>query len=72
MKTMMGLRDALREKFDYEISAAVKRVSGGQAKDYAEYKQVCGRVQGLAKAYDLVDEVFKNLLDEGDDDADRK
>tara|TARA_R110000868_G_scaffold131686_1_gene341811 strand:+ start:370 stop:576 length:207 start_codon:yes stop_codon:yes gene_type:complete len=67
MKTMQDLRERLRHSLAQKMTDTVRRVSGGQARDFAEYKSVTGRIQGLNDALSLIDDEFKKLLDEGDD-----
>ena len=67
MRTMTDLRDRLKHTIAQKMTDTVRRVSGGQARDFAEYKSITGRIQGLNDALGVVDEEFKKLLNEGDD-----
>jgi len=64
MNSMMELRNALHERLNQKMLDASRKLAGGQARDYAEYKQATGRIRGLADAVSEIDVVFKNLLDE--------
>lgn len=63
----MDLRNSVKLSFDEKIAHSVQRISGGQARDFAEYKYNCGITQGLVRASELLDVAFKKLLDEEND-----
>ena len=67
MKSLMDLRNAIKASFDDRIAQSVQRISGGQARDFAEYRYNCGIMQGLLRASEVLDVAFKKLLDEEND-----
>jgi len=46
----------------------VRAVCNGQAKDYAEYKQMVGRLKGLAESAVAIQEAYDKLNSEDSDD----
>lgn len=44
----------LLENFDEEIEALTIAVTGGGAKDYAEYKWMCGRINAFRRSREIV------------------
>ena len=42
-------------------------LSGGSAQDYAEYKESCGVIRGLAAARREVEDLSRNYMDNEDD-----
>jgi len=65
MKTIF---DVLVEKFDSQIDLASQFLVGGGAKDFAEYREVCGRIRGLRLAIEETQALAKNQLESDDDD----
>jgi hypothetical protein len=68
MKTMRDLRDSIVRKLEAEGLKLSARIAGGSAGDFAEYKNMTGRIKGLSDAIDVVNEVFNKLLDEENDE----
>jgi hypothetical protein len=65
---MRTVFDVMIEKFAaLEASASSFLVSGG-AKDFAEYREVCGRIRGLRLAIDETQALAKHHLEDKDDD----
>ena len=42
-------------------------LAGGQAKDYAEYRQLCGHIRGLEAAEQLIIDLAKRREQDADD-----
>ena len=63
MKTVF---DVLIGTFETQISQAQESLGGGAAKDYAEYREVCGRIRGLRLAIYEVQTLAKNVETEDD------
>lgn len=68
MNSMRELRDAIRAKLDEQIASKTASIATGSLTDHAAYKNATGRIAGLKDARETVDEVFKKLLNEDDDD----
>ncbi len=65
---IMELRDRARTEIAREMHKVADRVTSGSAKDYAEYRQMVGRIQGMRDGLAVIDGVFNKLLDEGDEE----
>jgi hypothetical protein len=63
---LMQVREKARAEIAREMQKVADRVTAGSARDYAEYRQMVGRIQGMKDGLTVVDEVFNKLLDEGD------
>jgi len=64
---MANMLDVLNKKLDEQVKQLVDVVSGGGAKTYDHYKELCGTIRGLQTAqYELADLVRKTK--EYDDD----
>lgn len=61
MKTVLGVRDALRKKIAERARRVSDELSSGQASDYAAYMRRVGRIQGHHDALDCIEEVFKEI-----------
>ena len=64
MKTVF---DVLIGAFETQISQAQESLGDGAAKDYAEYREVCGRIRGLRLAIYEVQALAKNQRESDDD-----
>jgi hypothetical protein len=58
------LNEAIREKID-SVSEAL---ASGSAKDYPEYRELCGLIRGLEHALREVNDLSRKFLDEDNDD----
>ena len=57
---MANLLEVLNKKLDEQVKQLVDVVSGGGAKTYDHYKELCGTIRGLQTAqYELADLVRK-------------
>lgn len=66
--SMVQFRDAIRDEIAKQMQATANKIASGKAADYAEYRQSVGRVAGGKDAMDAVDDVFKRMFNDGDED----
>ena len=59
--------DVLEEKLTELQKQQEGFVSGGSAQDYAEYKESCGVIRGLAHARREIQDLSRNYMEEDDD-----
>jgi hypothetical protein len=59
--------DVLIMKFEEDISSATDFLVNGGAKDFAEYREVTGRIRGLRLAIEATKDLSRSQLE--DDDA---
>ena len=60
--------DVLIEKFEEDVASSADFLINGGAKDYAEYREVAGRVRGLRLAIQSTKDLSRSQMDEEDDD----
>lgn len=60
--------DVLIEKFEEDIASSADFLINGGAKDYAEYREVVGRVRGLRLSVQSTKDLSRSQMDEEDDD----
>jgi len=58
--------DLLRGKYQEEIAAKVEFLASGNAKDYADYRHICGVIRGLRTADEVLIDLAKRLEHEDD------
>jgi hypothetical protein len=64
---MANMLEVLNKKLDEQVKQLVDVVSGGGAKTYDHYKELCGTIRGLQTAqYELADLVRKTKEYEDD------
>ena len=64
---MANMLEVLNKKLDDQVKQLVDVVSGGGAKTYDHYKELCGTIRGLQTAqYELADLVRKTKEYEDD------
>ena len=64
---MANMLEVLNKKLDEQVKQLVDVVSGGGAKTYDHYKELCGTLRGLQTAqYELADLVRKTTEYEDD------
>lgn len=51
----------LLETFEEEIDSLTIAITSGGAKDYAEYKEMCGRIQAFRRSREIV-QTMERLL----------
>ncbi len=59
--------DVLIEKFEEDIASSADFLINGGAKDYAEYREVVGRVRGLRLAVQSTKDLSRSQDEEDDD-----
>ena len=59
--------DVLEEKLTELQKQQEGFVSGGSAQDYAEYKESCGVIRGLATARREIQDLSRNYMEDSDD-----
>lgn len=64
---IMDIRDRLRRGISERMGKISDDTVRGSAGDFAEYRRLCGRHQGLRDALEVVDAVFKKLIDDQDE-----
>jgi hypothetical protein len=64
MKTVF---DVLIGKFEEDLASSTQFLVGGGAKDFSEYREVCGRVRGLRFAIEETQAFAKNFQENDDD-----
>ena len=57
----------LRAKIDDKITQLQEHVSYGNVPDFAEYKKLCGEVQGLLTARSYINDLQERLKDSDDE-----
>ena len=62
----MDAFDLLRAQIKEEVEAMGASLSAGNAKDYAEYQYLCGKIRGLLIAQDLIIDL-KERMETSDD-----
>jgi len=59
--------DVLKDKIDDNISSAQSFLSGGSAKDFADYREVVGLIRGLEASKSYIEDLAKNYMENDDD-----
>jgi hypothetical protein len=59
--------DVLKGKIDDNISSAQSFLSGGSAKDFADYREVVGLIRGLEASKSYIEDLAKNYMEDDDD-----
>ena len=59
--------DVLLDKFTAHIGAVAESLISGAAKDYAEYRELCGLIRGLETAKREVTDLAQYQLESDDD-----
>jgi len=59
--------DVLIEKFEEDIASSADFLINGGAKDYAEYREVVGRVRGLRLSVQSTKDLSRSQDEEDDD-----
>jgi len=62
------LLEALGEKNQQEVDSIVRVLVKGVAKDYAEYKELCGKIRGLMIAQDHIEDLLRANREDGDNE----
>ena len=59
--------DVLLEKHEEDVASSTQFLASGGPKDYAEYKEVVGRIRGLQLAIQTTKDLQRNFTEEDDD-----
>jgi hypothetical protein len=59
--------DVLVEKITAHIAAVADSVASGAAKDYAEYRDLCGLIRGLETAKREILDLAQQYMEQDDD-----
>ena len=59
--------DVLMNKLTAHIGAVADSVASGAAKDYAEYRELCGLIRGLETAKREISDLAQQQLEQDDD-----
>ena len=57
----------LHGKLDEQAHIVSEHLTRGGVKDYAEYQRLCGVIQGLSHAKQIIDDLAKRLEDGADE-----
>ena len=64
---MATLLEVLNKKLDEHIKQSVDSVSGGSAKSYVHYKELCGVIRGLQTAQVEIADLVRKTKEYEDD-----
>jgi hypothetical protein len=59
--------DVLIEKFEEDVASSAQFLTAGGSKDFAEYKEVVGRIRGLQLAIQTTKDLQRHHLEDQDD-----
>lgn len=60
--------DVLIDKYTEDVSSATQFLVGGGAKDFAEYREVVGRIRGLQLATQTTKDLLRSQMEVNNDD----
>jgi hypothetical protein len=63
---MSNALDVLQKQYKEKRSSLVDAVSSGAARDFAEYRALCGEIRGLLTAESYLQDLAKNLENSDD------
>lgn len=63
---MRTVFEVLNHKLNQRIEAAQQRLGDGAARDYSEYKDLCGLIRGLKAAQIELDDLAQTMKDTDD------
>jgi hypothetical protein len=58
----------LIKKYEEDMSSSIQFLAGGGAKDFAEYREVVGRIRGLQLATQTTKDLSRSQMEEDNDD----
>jgi hypothetical protein len=58
--------DVLAERIEEQKTSAIQFLADGGAKDYAEYRNVCGLLRGLQISLSNIEDLSRNFLEDDD------
>ena len=53
--------EVISSQLNEQIAQTQEFLGTGQAKDYAEYRETCGKIRGLISARQLLEDLVRNL-----------
>jgi hypothetical protein len=59
--------DVLKEKLQEQQRSCEESLVSGAAKDYAQYREICGVIRGLTSAIREIEDLSRNFLEDEDD-----
>jgi len=59
--------DVLIEKHEEDVASSTQFLVGGGAKDFAEYREVVGRIRGLQLAIQTTKDLLRSMEDNEDE-----
>ena len=59
--------DVLKDKLQEQVGSCEESLVAGSAKDYAQYREICGVIRGLTSAMREVEDLSRNYMDDDDD-----
>lgn len=59
--------ELLQKKLEERKKLIVESMGSGVAKDYAEYRDLCGVIRGLTTAQQEIEDLVRKLKDEDDE-----
>ena len=59
--------DVLIEKHEEDVASSTQFLVGGGAKDFAEYREVVGRIRGLRLAIQTTKDLLRSIEDNEDE-----
>jgi|TARA_R110000772_G_scaffold980_10_gene3477 hypothetical protein len=59
--------DVLIEKHEEDVASSTQFLVGGGAKDFAEYREVVGRIRGLRLAIQTTKDLLRSMEDNEDE-----
>ena len=59
--------DVLKDKLQESVDSCEESLVSGAAKDYAQYREVCGVIRGLTTAIREIEDLSRNFLDDEND-----
>jgi hypothetical protein len=65
---MATVYDVLVNKFKEDIQSSSEFLVNGGAKDFAEYREIVGRVRGLRLAMQTTQDLMRSQMEEDDND----
>lgn len=60
--------DVLIKKYEEDMSSSIQFLVGGGAKDFAEYREVVGRIRGLQLATQTTKDLSRSQMEEDNND----
>jgi hypothetical protein len=57
----------LMDQIDAAMAPITNSIAKGSATDYAQYREMCGKVQGLRTARTLIEDLSRVYMDNDDD-----